>query len=136
MDKETYVNHQTAADFDARSDEYLKSMTEDYLKVVPRKAAQELAGLEGIKDFSQVYVRMVPDEENTEDQADLAKVTKINGEATPDDITKFDRNRMMYGFDENAFMRAEVIEGEIDYEKLCSGDYVAGERLPQRQERI
>lgn len=124
MDKETYVNHQTAADFDVRSDEYLKSMTEDYLKVVPRKAAQELAGLEGIKDFSQVYVRMVPDEENTENQADLAKVTKINGEATPDDITKFDRNRMMYGFDENAFMRAEVIEGEIDYEKLCSGDYV------------
>ena len=51
-------------------------------------------------------------------------MTKINGEATPDDITKFDRNRMMYGFDENAFMRAEVIEGEIDYEKLCSGDYV------------
>ena len=76
MDKETYVNHQTAADFDVRSDEYLKSMTEDYLKVVPRKAAQELAGLEGIKDFSQVYVRMVPDEENTEDQADLAKVTR------------------------------------------------------------
>ena len=38
--------------------------------MIPRKAAQELAGLEGIKDFSQVYVRMVPDEENTEDQAD------------------------------------------------------------------
>ncbi|MCA5961862.1 hypothetical protein LC724_17870 [Blautia sp. RD014234] len=69
MDKETYVNHQTAADFDVRSDEYLKSMTEDYLKVIPRKAAQELAGLEGIKDFSQVYVRMVPDEENTEDRS-------------------------------------------------------------------
>ncbi|WP_095175024.1 MULTISPECIES: ABC transporter permease [Blautia] len=124
MDKEAYVQHETAADFDVRSGNFLKSVTEDYLKVVPQKEAQELKALEGIKDFTQVYVRMLPEQQLTEGREDCGKLVKINGETTPDDIMEFDRNRMLYGFDENAFKRAKLIEGTIDYEKLCTGDYV------------
>lgn len=124
MDKEAYVQHETAADFDVRSGDFLKSVTEDYLKVVPQKTAQELKELDGIKDFTQVYVRMIPEQQITEDRGDCGKLIKINGKTTPDDIMEFDRNRMLYGFDENAFQRAKLVEGTIDYEKLCTGNYV------------
>lgn len=124
MDKETYVEHETAADFDVRSGEFLKSMTEDYLKVIPQSAAQELSGLKGIKDFTQVYVRMIPEQQITDTREDCGKLIKINGKTTPDDQIEFDRNRMLYGYDENAFRRAKIIEGTIDYEKLRTGNYV------------
>lgn len=124
MDENTYVKHQTIADFDVRNAAYLKTTAEDYQKIVPYDAAQTLKNLDGVTDFGQVYCNMLPDDELTDQQEDLAKVLSINGTKTPDDIIQFDRNRMIYGYDQNAFSRLKIIEGAIDYEKLCSGNYV------------
>ncbi len=124
MDEQTYVKHQTIADFDVRNAAYLKTSSEDFQKIVPEDAAQTLKNLDGVVDFGQVYCNMLPDDELTEQQEDLAKVISINGIETPSDIIKFDRNRMIYGYDENALSKLKIIEGSIDYEKLCSGSYV------------
>ena len=96
---------------------------EDYKKTVNREAIEELAAMEGVKDFGKVYTYMLPEDMMTEEREDLGNLC-INGEETSEHIEEFDRNRMLYGFDENALKRATVIEGTLDYEKLCTGDYV------------
>ncbi len=142
MDKETYVRHESITDFDITSGDYFKNSSENYRKTVPGDCVQKLGALDGVKDFGLVYLNMLPEEELTERQEDLGKVIRINGKETPDDITKYDRNRMLYGMNEHALSMTEVIEGSIDYNKLCTGEYVViegflsdrGEYLYEEQE--
>lgn len=124
MDKETFVKNRVASDFDVRNGDFLKMGAENYKKTVNGEAVEALAAMEGVKDFGKVYTYMLPEDMMTEEREDLGKILCINGEETSEHIEDFDRNRMLYGFDENALNRATVIEGTLDYEKLCTGDYV------------
>lgn len=124
MDRETYVRREAVADFDVRSAEYLKYSMEDYLKTVPQEAADQLSRLDGVENFGRIYCRMLPDEEMVTRYEDTGNIIRINGKETPDDIVKFDRARMLYGMNQQALEGLRIIEGTIDYGKLCSGKYV------------
>lgn len=124
MDQETFVRREAVVDFDVRSPEYLKYSMEDYLKTVPKDAADQLGRLAGAKDFGRIYCRMLPDEELITRYEDTGSIVRINGKETPDDIVEFDRARMLYGMNQQALEGLKIIEGEMDYEKLCSGKYV------------
>ncbi len=124
MDLETYVRREMITDFDIRSAGYLKPSMEDYEKTVPQDAMRRLGQLDGVTDFSRIYCRILPDEELVTGLEDTGNVIRINGKETPDQITEFDRNRMLYGMNEQGFRHLKLIEGTIDYQKLCSGNYV------------
>lgn len=124
MDQETYVKHCIVTDFDVTSASFLKVSSEDYQKVVPGNIVESLEKLDGVMDFGRVYCNMLPNDELPNGDEDLGKIIRINQKETSDDITNFDRNRMLYGLNKNALSQVEVIEGSIDYEKLCTGNYV------------
>lgn len=128
MDQETYVQRNTASDFDVRSSLYLQTSSEESQKVVSDETAEFLKALPGVEDYGQVYLRMVPEEENTEENTEepreLGRIIKRNGQETPKNPAVYDRNHMLFGYDENILKRVKVIEGELDYEKLCTGNYV------------
>ena len=124
MDEKTFVEGMVISDIDVRSRDFLKPGTEEYKKVVKGSAVRELENLEGVQDFGKVYTYMLPEEKRTEKREDLGKILRVNGKETSENSQVFERNRMLYGYNENALARAAVIEGTMDYEKLCSGDYV------------
>ena len=124
MDKETFVRREAIADFDVRSEDYLKYSMEDYHKTVPKETAEALNGMDAAERFGWIYCRMLPQNELVNGFEDTGSVTRINGKETPDDVVEFDRARMLYGMNEQALLGVRVVEGKIDYEKLCSGDYV------------
>ena len=126
MDQEAYVRHSTAADFDVRGGDFAKDMQEAGQKTVPGPVAEALGSREEVSGFSKIYLREQQGNsiDTKQTQETLAQVLKINGETTPEDLTGFDRNRMIYGYNEAALKRAELIEGTIDYEKLCAGGYL------------
>ena len=136
MDKETYIRREAVTDFNVSNAELLKPMSKDYQKIVQSGTAQELSGLANVTDFGKIYCYMLPEEQNPDHFADTAKITRINQQdmpesieafdpdETPGRIEAFDPNRMLYGFDENALAQTKLIEGGIDYEKLCTGDYI------------
>lgn len=124
MDKETFVRLRAVADFNVTNANFLKSASEDYLKVVDRNVAEDLRSLEHVTNFGRVYCYIQPEEEASESRKDWAAVTRINQKEMSGSREEFEPVRMMYGFDENALARTKVIEGAIDYEKLCTGNYV------------
>ena len=124
MDQELYVRRGSITDFDVRSADYNKPMLENHGKVVPQQAVQTLREMEGIRDFGLSYCYMLPDAENVSKQEDLAKIKRVNGQETMQFDMGLDENCMIYGFDASALSLAQVIEGSVDYEKLCTGDYV------------
>lgn len=124
MDEETYVRHGMVTDFDVRSAAFLKTASENYQKIVPEKAADRLEQLDGVTDFGKVYCQMVPDEQLVKDDEDLGRITLINGKEAGKMLADSDDYRMLYGMNENALSKTYIIEGEIDYEKLSTGDYV------------
>lgn len=127
MDPETYVRRGRVSDFDVTSATFMKVAAEDYQKVVAGDVVDTLENLDGVIGFGRVYCNMLPGEELIRGDEDLGQVIRINGKDTPEDITEFDRDRMLYGLDENALSRTTLIEGTIDYEKLCTGKYVVME---------
>ena len=125
MDQETFVKLRAIADFNVTSANFHKSASDDYLKVVDKSVAEAIKDLEHVTDFGQVYYHVLPtDEDGSRWERELAEVTRINQREVPADSEEFIRERMMYGFDENALARTKVIEGSIDYEKLCMGNDV------------
>lgn len=124
MDKETYIRRDAVTDFNVSSAELLKPMSEDYKKVVKSSSAEALRSLANVTDFGKIYCYMMPDDQNPDHLADTAKTTRINQNKISGNSEEFDPNRMLYGFDENALAQTELIEGSIDYEKLCTGNYI------------
>lgn len=124
MDKETYIRRYSAADFNVQSADFFRYMVENYGKTVPEKFVDTLKNMESVKDFGVVYCNVLPDEQITSKREDLAKIKSINGQETMRGNGSFDENCMIFGFDESALSRTQVIEGSIDYEKLCSGEYI------------
>ena len=124
MDKEVYVRRNAITDFNVRSASFLKYSGDSYNMTVPKDMAESIRNIDGIKDYGEVYCYMLPEEELTEDMEDLGKIIKINDKDNTDAIKKFGRDIMIYGYDENALKQTEIIEGDIDYKKLCTGNYV------------
>lgn len=124
MDEETYVKRQAGADFDVRNADFEKAASEDSEKTVAKETADALEGLEGVAAFSRIYCHMLPSEDLTEGYEDLGCITGMNGKPVADDGGAFEPERMLYGYDREAFSKAKLIEGDIDYDKLCTGDYV------------
>lgn len=124
MDLETYVRRQTSADFDVRSAGYFKSSMDSYQKTVPLEAARLLSQLDGAEKFGRIYCRMLPEDKLINGDEDMGSIIRINGTETLEYGPEFIRERMLYGMNEQALAGLEIIEGTIDYEKLCSGEYV------------
>lgn len=124
MDEERYVRRGSVTDFDVRSADYNRYMLEDYGKTVPQQAVELLRAVEGIKDFGLSYCYMLPSEERTSRREDLAKIRRVNGQETTQFDRTYDENCMIYGFDAHAFSLVQVIEGSIDYDRLCTGNAV------------
>ncbi len=124
MDEETYVRHGMITDFDVRSASFEKYGEEDYQKVVSEYMMGVLEQIDGVTDFGKVYCQMLPDENRKTGDEDCGKITRINGKDAGEVFEDFDEYRMLYGMDENVLLRTDIIEGSIDYEKLCTGDYV------------
>lgn len=122
MDMETYVQRDIVTDFDVRSAYYYKYVMENADKVVAKKDAEALRALEGVTDFGLTYCYMLPQEELTERREDLAAIQSINQREVPENDSA--SRTMLYGFDENALSQTQIIEGRIDYGKLCAGNDV------------
>lgn len=124
MDEETYIRRGVVTDFDVRSASFLKTSSEDYQKVVPENIVEVLENIDGVVNFGKVYCNMLPSEELINQDEDLGRIIRINQKETSEDGMEFARDRMLYGMDENALSQTEILEGSIDYEKLCTGNYV------------
>ncbi len=124
MDQETYVRREIVSDLEIRSAGFLKPSQEDYTKTIPKEAADLFSQLDGVEAFARIYCHILPDDEQVTSYEDTGSVTRINGKETPDNIIEFDRSMMLYGMNEQACSSLKIIEGAIDYEKLCSGNYV------------
>lgn len=124
MDQETYVRRGMVTDFDVTNANFLKTSSEDYQKVVSEQAIDALEKTDGVTEFGKVYCHMLPAEQLVEGDEDLGRITGINQKEISADPAEFDWNRMLYGMDENALSQTKIIEGSIDYEKLCTGKYV------------
>jgi len=124
MDKETFIRRSSTTDFDVRSADFYRYATENYQKTVPEQFAEIFRNLEAVKDFGVVYCNILPDKLITPERKDLAKIKSINGQKTMQNDMRFDENCMIFGFNESALSMVQVIEGSIDYEKLCSGNYI------------
>ncbi len=124
MDKETFIRRYSASDFDVRSADLYRYMVDNYEKTVPEQVVKNFRNMEAVKDFGVVYCNILPGEQKTYERNDLAKIKCINGQETMRDDLRFDENCMIYGFDESVLSMVQVIEGSIDYGKLCSGEYI------------
>lgn len=124
MDQETYVRRDTVTDFNVSSADFQKHVTEDYLKVIGKGSVETLEAMDSVADFGKVYCYMVPEEENPDHYADMGKITRVNQKTISENTEGISPYSMLYGFDENALAQTKVIEGSIDYEKLCTGNYV------------
>lgn len=124
MDEETYVRHGMVTDFDVRNASFYKTAIEDYQKVVPENTADMLKQTHGVTDFGKVYCQMVPDEQLIKGDEDLGRIIQINGKEAKKVFPDLDDSRMLYGMDESALSKTDIIEGDIDYAKLSTGDYV------------
>lgn len=123
FDKETYVRRDAVADFNVSSNMWTKTASNTE-KVVPADFVKELKEQTGIKDLGFVYYHPVDYDKETEGNRELVEITSVNGTAMPQNIEKYDFKRQIFGYDENALKRMKVIEGEIDYEKLKTEDYI------------
>lgn len=124
MDMETYIRRAAVSDFNVQSGAFYQYAAEDYLKVVNRNIADTLQNIDGVTNFGKTYCYMLPDEENPHWDKDVGWITRINQEAVPENAEEFEPSRMLYGFDENALAKTMILEGSIDYEKLCTDNYV------------
>ncbi len=114
MDEETYIRRDSITDFDVRSADFYKYMIDHYTKVVPEQVVDILRNMEGVEDFGLVYCNMLPGEQITAAREDLAKIKHANEKEV--------QGSMIYGFDACALSLGRVIEGSVDYEKMCSGN--------------
>ena len=99
---------------------------------------QQIEELEEAVDIGKSYIHILPEDEVTEaDGGALSSVsiTERNGarvnivtdgseEEKAEAVEEFDWRRMLYGWDENMMRNMTLIEGNLDYEKLDSGNYV------------
>lgn len=100
----------------------------DDTDALPADAVDNLKNVDGIKDGGFVYFHGkpadVPESEVRNDYNGIMTVDiqTVNGRNYVNDPVK-ESGQALYGFDDAVFERAEVIEGELDAEKLKSGNY-------------
>ncbi len=123
FDEETYVKRDAIADFTVSSSTWTKSAPNSQ-KIISSEFAEDIRAKEGIKDMGFVYYHPVDYDKETAENRELIRVTAVNGSAVSQDPDVFDAGRQLFGFDENALKRVQLIEGKIDYEKLSTGHYI------------
>lgn len=125
FDKETYIKREAVADFNVMDVMANKPTDHTVTKYISPDFAGTLRELPGVKDFGSSYCYEIP---ITEDKPYMESPAVIkswnNTPASPENADEFDVNRMVLGFDESALSRGTVIEGEVDYEKLSTGEYI------------
>lgn len=156
FDQETYVRRKAVTDFTVHSSNYDNANVADATKTLNPGLIQQIEELEGAVDIGKSYIHILPEDEVTEaDGGALSSVsiTERNGarvnivtdgseEEKAEAVEEFDWRRMLYGWDENMMRNMTLIEGNLDYEKLDSGNYVImagflsddGEYLEEAQE--
>ena len=156
FDQETYVRRKAVTDFTVHSSNYDNANVADTTKTLNPGLIQQIEELEGAVDIGKSYIHILPEDEVTEaDGGALSSVsiTERNGarvnivtdgseEEKAEAVEEFDWRRMLYGWDENMMRNMTLIEGNLDYEKLDSGNYVImagflsddGEYLEEAQE--
>ena len=125
FDKETYVEQRTISDFNVMNTQMERYTGEEIDNIVSAEFAGQLEALPGVVDFSKTYCNEVPSEEIKTGTEGLARVDTLNGKQLPSDTKNgIEPYRMVMGMNENALKRCKLIEGELDYEKLRTGDYI------------
>lgn len=138
FDQETYVRRKAVTDFTVHSSNYDNANVADTTKTLNPGLIQQIEELEGAVDIGKSYIHILPEDEVTEaDGGALSSVsiTERNGarvnivtdgseEEKAEAVEEFDWRRMLYGWDENMMRNMTLIEGNLDYEKLDSGNYV------------
>lgn len=136
FDEETYIQREATADFVVRSVNYNNYSVDDYTKTLNPNLTKQLEEIKEIEDFGQVFIHLIPAEEyQLSDLSYMIGFSKINGVPTdmPGTITEenigpsltdSDWRHMVYGWDENMMNNMVLIEGELDYQKLNSGNYI------------
>ncbi len=138
FDRERYVRMRAVKDFIVYSSSYGNMSLDNGQKTLSPALTESLEGLEGAEDLGKLWVHVTPQDEVTDPQEGTLStnyITEVNGEAvtivpgTREDafaraVDAFDWRRMLYGCDKNMLGNMTLVEGELDYEKLDSGDYV------------
>ncbi len=124
MDEETFIRRGNITDFDVRSADFYKYMIDNYTKIVPEQVVENLRNIEGVEEFGLVYCNMLPEDQRTSELEEQAKIKSINGQKDLQSDMSFIEDSMIYGLDAYALSLGQVIEGSIDYEKLCRGNYI------------
>ena len=136
FDKEIYVRRNAVTDFIVHSGNYGNFSVDDYTKTLNPKLSGKLSEMENVKNFGEVYCHILPPEQVTDiEQGSLINITEINGkrtnivtEGTKEEfgnaVSEFDWRRTVYGWSRNILNDVTLIEGELDYDKLNSGNYV------------
>ncbi len=130
FDKDTYMQGQTGAEFNVFNPTFCAGtrLLFDDTDALPADAVDNLKNVDGIKDGGFVYFHGkpadVPESEVRNDYNGIMTVDiqTVNGRNYVNDPVK-ESGQALYGFDDAVFERAEVIEGELDAEKLKSGNY-------------
>lgn len=136
FDKETYVRKNAVTDFIVRSTNYGNYSVDDYTKTMNPALVEKIKSIGDVMDYGEVYYHVLPQDEITDPvQSYMAAITEVNGkpvnlvregsgEEISGAIAEFDWRRDIYGWTENILEDVTLIEGELDYDKLNSGDYV------------
>lgn len=124
FDKETYVQGRSISDFNVANEFYGRRSGENVNKVISPEFVKTLESLPGVTGFGVTYYYELPDEENENGLGNIAAIRSVNGTQIPENSESFIPQRMMMGVDKNALSRSEIVEGNLDYEKLESGNYV------------
>lgn len=138
FDRERYVRMTAVKDFIVYSSSYGNISLDSAEKTISPALAESLEGLEEAEDMGEMWIHVTPQDEVTDPQEGTLStnhIVELNGEAvtivpgTQEEafaraVDTFDWRRMLYGCDENILGNMTLVEGELDYKKLDSGDYV------------
>ncbi|MCI8326414.1 MAG: ABC transporter permease, partial [Lachnospiraceae bacterium] len=132
--KDTYVQGQAGAEFNVYNPTFTAGarLFFDDTDSLPVKFIDHITHMEGMKDGGFVYFHGKPMDipDNSELRSNYngivtAKILDINDQPYTNDAIQ-EVGQALYGFDDSVLERVTIVEGNIDYEKLKSGQYVIG----------
>lgn len=123
LEKQTFIDKYTVSDFVVKDKDYGRIGAEDIEKVMKSKLVESLEDLEGTGSFGKTYCHILPSEETADPYRDITeKVLEVNGQRL--DVDDYTNYSMAMGFNEAMLKTGDVIEGELDYEKLKDGKHI------------
>ena len=129
--RDTYMTGQTGAEFNVYNPTFTAGarLFFDDTDALSEQFVDGVANIGGIEDGGFVYFHGKPMDipesglRNGYNGIVTAEILELNGRHYANDPVQ-EVGQALYGFDDNVLKRVDVIEGELDFEKLKSGNYV------------